>query len=163
MTAAARTPESFSPDFIRRLEAALGRPIVEPADAAAYLTDWRGFLTAHNAIVVRPGSTEEVSKVVKVCAEARVPIVPQGGNTGLTGGSIPYEQEAAVVVNLGRMNKVRRDRVARKRRAIDHEHLVALAGQQHRRGRSGAAGAHYDHVVLAGHVVLLDRRPEERL
>jgi len=107
MTAAARTSASFPPDFIRRLEAALGRPIVEPNDAKAYLTDWRGFLTAHNAIVVRPGSTEEVSKIVRACAEARVPIVPQGGNTGLTGGSIPYEEEAAVVVNLGRMNKVR--------------------------------------------------------
>ena len=73
----------------------------------AYLTDWRGFLTAHNAIVVRPGSTGEVSRIVWACAEARVPIVPQGDNTGLTGGSIPYEEEAAVVVNLGRMNKVR--------------------------------------------------------
>ena len=107
MTAAARMPASFSPDFIRRLEAALGRPIVEPNDAAPYLTDWRGFLTAHKAIVVRPGSTEEVSKVVRVCAEARVPIVPQGGNTGLTGGSIPYEDEVAIVLNLGRMNKIR--------------------------------------------------------
>ena len=72
MTAAARTSASFPPDFIRRLEAALGRPIVEPNDAKAYLTDWRGFLTAHNAIVVRPGSTGEVSRIVRACAEARV-------------------------------------------------------------------------------------------
>ncbi|MBM3548071.1 MAG: FAD-binding oxidoreductase [Alphaproteobacteria bacterium] len=107
MTAAARKSGSLAPDFIQRLEAALGRPVIQPNDAAAYLTDWRGMLSAHNAIVVRPGSTEEVAKVVKICAEARVPIVPQGGNTGLTGGSIPYESEAAVLLSLGRLNRVR--------------------------------------------------------
>jgi FAD/FMN-containing dehydrogenase len=107
MTAAARKSGSLAPDFVRRLETALGRPALRADDATAYLTDWRGMLSAHNAVVVRPGSTEEVAKVVRICAEARVPIVPQGGNTGLTGGSIPYEDEAAVLLNLGRMSKVR--------------------------------------------------------
>ncbi len=107
MTAAARPSAALAPDFIRRLEAALGRGVLASSDGAPYLTDWRGLLRASNAIVVRPGSTEEVAKVVRLCAEARVPIVPQGGNTGLTGGSIPYEDEAAVVVNLGRMNRIR--------------------------------------------------------
>src|SRR6185436_12529129 len=107
MTAAARAPAALAPEFVRRLETALGRGVLDQADAAPYLTEWRGVWKAKNAVVVRPGSTEEVAKVVRLCAEARVPIVPQGGNTGLTGGSIPYEDEAAVLVNLGRMNRVR--------------------------------------------------------
>ena len=94
MTAAARTSASFPPDFIRRLEAALGRPIVEPNDAKAYLTDWRGFLTAHNAIVVRPGSTGEVAKIVRACAEARVPIVPQGGLVAHVDARVAFAPES---------------------------------------------------------------------
>ena len=107
MTAAARHTTTLPPDLVRRLEAAVGRGLLDAADGAPYLTEWRGLWRAGSAVVVRPRSTDEVSKVVKLCAEARVPIVPQGGNTGLTGGSIPYEDEAAVVLNLGRMNKVR--------------------------------------------------------
>ncbi|MSP48268.1 MAG: FAD-binding oxidoreductase [Alphaproteobacteria bacterium] len=107
MTVAARAPASLAPDFVRRLEAAVGRGLLDSADGAPYLTEWRGLWRAKNAVVVRPASTEEVAEVVRLCAEALVPIVPQGGNTGLTGGSIPYEDEAAVVVNLGRMNRVR--------------------------------------------------------
>lgn len=57
--------------------------------------------------VIRPGSTEEVAAVVRLCALAGVPIVPQGGNTGLVGGSIP-DQSGWVVLSLLRLNRVRR-------------------------------------------------------
>jgi len=95
------------PDLVAKLEALLGRGMVAPGDAAPYLAEWRGTWKAHNAVVVRPASTEEVAGVVRLCAEFGVPVVPQGGNTGLTGGGIPYEQEAAVLLSLGRMNRVR--------------------------------------------------------
>jgi FAD/FMN-containing dehydrogenase len=57
--------------------------------------------------VVRPGSTAEVAAVVRACTEARVPMVPQGGNTGLVGGGTPDGSGAAVVVSLQRLNRVR--------------------------------------------------------
>jgi FAD/FMN-containing dehydrogenase len=57
--------------------------------------------------VVKPASTLEVAEVVRICAAARAPIVPQGGNTGLVGGGIPDEDGRAVVLNLARMNRVR--------------------------------------------------------
>ncbi len=72
---------------------------------APYLADQRGLFHGDCAMLVRPSSTEEVSQVVKVCAEARVAIVPQGGNTGLVGAGIP--ESSAVLISLGRMNKVR--------------------------------------------------------
>lgn len=55
--------------------------------------------------VVKPKTTEEVSKIVKHCWEQRIGIVPQGGNTGLVGGSVPINNE--LVLNLGNMSKVR--------------------------------------------------------
>ena len=74
-------------------------------DMAPYLTEERGLYKGHGALVVRPASTQEVADVVKACAAAQVPIVPQGGNTGLCGGAVSAEGE--IVLNLGRMNKVR--------------------------------------------------------
>jgi FAD/FMN-containing dehydrogenase len=105
--AAAAASAPVPPELVRRLQAALGRSVLAPEDTAPYLAEWRGMWRARNAVVVRPGSTEEVATAVRLCAEARVPVVPQGGNTGLTGASIPYEDEAAVVLNLGRMNRIR--------------------------------------------------------
>ena len=54
-----------------------------------------------------PASTEEVAAVVRICAEARLPIVPQGGNTGLVGGGVPPEDGHNIVLALGRMNRIR--------------------------------------------------------
>jgi FAD/FMN-containing dehydrogenase len=55
--------------------------------------------------VVKPKTTEEVSKIVKHCWERRIGIVPQGGNTGLVGGSVPISNE--LILNLGSMSQVR--------------------------------------------------------
>src|SRR5208337_2805883 len=56
---------------------------------------------------LRPASTAEVAALVKICAAARLPIFPQGGNTGLSGGAVPWEDGHGVVLSLGRMNRVR--------------------------------------------------------
>jgi D-lactate dehydrogenase (cytochrome) len=74
---------------------------------APYLHEERGLYHGRAALVVRPGSTAEVAAVVKACAEARLPIVPQGGNTGLCGGAAPHEDASEIVVSLGRLNRVR--------------------------------------------------------
>jgi FAD/FMN-containing dehydrogenase len=57
--------------------------------------------------VLRPASTAEVAEIVKICAAALLPIYPQGGNTGLSGGAVPWEDGHGVVLSLGRMNRVR--------------------------------------------------------
>jgi FAD/FMN-containing dehydrogenase len=77
-------------------------------DVAPYVTDWRGRYTGRSVCVVLPGSTGQVSQVVRACAEHGVPVVPQGGNTSLCEGSVPRAQEpGSVVINLQRMRRVR--------------------------------------------------------
>jgi FAD/FMN-containing dehydrogenase len=94
--------------LIEHLRAIVGeRGMVDPAEARPYETDWREQYHGRAAAVVRPASTEEVSRVVKLLAEMRVPIVPQGGNTSLCGASVPDGSGTQVIVNLSRMNKVR--------------------------------------------------------
>ena len=58
-------------------------------------------------LVLRPASTAEVASVVRICAEAGVGIVPQGGNTGLTGGSQPHADMSEVIVSTSRLNRIR--------------------------------------------------------
>ena len=81
--------------------------LTSPEDTAAYLTDWRRQYAAGAECVVRPASTGEVARVVAACAREKVAIVPQGGNTGLSGGSVPTGARREVVVSLGRMNRIR--------------------------------------------------------
>ncbi len=92
-----------------RLDAAVGNAqvLTAPADIAPYLTDWRGRFHGNAQAVVRPGSTREVADVVRACAEARVAIVAQGGNTGQCGGATPEPGSDAVVISLARMNRIR--------------------------------------------------------
>jgi len=80
--------------------------VIADAEAMApYVHEERGLYRGKAALVLRPSTTEEVARIVTLCAKAGVPIVPQGGNTGLCGGATSNENE--VIVNLGRMNKVR--------------------------------------------------------
>ncbi len=81
--------------------------IVDAAAMAPYLVEERGLYHGAARAVVRPASTEEVAAVVRLCAEHRLPIVPQGGNTGLCGAAVPAEEGHAIVLSLGRMNRVR--------------------------------------------------------
>jgi len=77
------------------------------SDTAPYTTDWRKQYRGAALAVVRPASTAEVSAVVRLCAEAAIAIVPQGGNTGLSGGSVPTGKKHEVVLSLRRMNRIR--------------------------------------------------------
>ena len=81
--------------------------IREPKDIAPYVIDQRKAYNGSTPMVVRPASTQEVSLVVTLCAENGIPIVPQGGNTGLCGGATPSEQGDQLLLSLTRMNKVR--------------------------------------------------------
>lgn len=74
-------------------------------DIEGYNADWMRKYRGKASLVLRPGSTEEVSKVLKYCNEKMLAVNPQGGNTGLVGGSVPVFDE--IVINLGRMNQIR--------------------------------------------------------
>jgi FAD/FMN-containing dehydrogenase len=73
----------------------------------SYLSDWRNAYRGKAALVVRPASTEQVAAVVRLCSAAGVALVPQGGNTGLCGGSIPDGSGTQVVLSLTRMTQIR--------------------------------------------------------
>lgn len=96
-------------EFLQQCQAAIGASnvLTDGNDTAAYLTDWRCRFTGRALAVVRPGSTEEVAAVVRLCNRFRVPIVPQGGNTGLVLGSVPDESGTAIVLSLTRLNRIR--------------------------------------------------------
>ncbi|KAI9619854.1 hypothetical protein KEM48_008468 [Puccinia striiformis f. sp. tritici PST-130] len=67
--------------------------------------DWMGKYRGHSKVVLKPKSTEEVSRIVSYCAKNRLAICPQGGNTGLVGGSVPVFDE--IILNLSALNKIR--------------------------------------------------------
>ncbi|HSQ81260.1 MAG TPA: FAD-binding oxidoreductase [Casimicrobiaceae bacterium] len=95
-------------DLARRLERIVGERgvVTGEADTAPYLTDWRRAFNGRALAVVRPASTDEVSAVVGLCAAEGIPVVPQGGNTGMCGGAIADDSGRSVVVALGRMNRI---------------------------------------------------------
>ena len=97
----------MSADFFDSLRAVVGATrVLTGAEAVApFCTDWRGRYTGTASCVVLPGTTDEVAAVVRICAEAGVAIVPQGGNTGLCGGATPTGGE--VVIVLTRLNRIR--------------------------------------------------------
>ena len=76
-------------------------------DLSPYVIDWRKRYLGRARFVVRPGSTAEVAAVVRACATHRVALVPQGGNTGLVGGSVPDDSGTQVLLSLTRMNRLR--------------------------------------------------------
>ncbi|HLX80553.1 MAG TPA: FAD-binding oxidoreductase [Burkholderiales bacterium] len=95
--------------FLAALAAVVGAKNVLSADSdtASYLVDWRKQYRGAAVGVVRPANTAEASAVVRLCAEAGVAIVPQGGNTGLSGGSVPTGTRREIVLSLSRMNRIR--------------------------------------------------------
>ncbi|KAF2279937.1 uncharacterized protein EI97DRAFT_410780 [Westerdykella ornata] len=74
-------------------------------DIEPYNSDWMRKYRGHAKLVLKPQSTEEVSKILKYCNDNMLAVVPQGGNTGLVGGSVPVFDE--IVINLQRMNQIR--------------------------------------------------------
>jgi FAD/FMN-containing dehydrogenase len=95
--------------FIKGLAEIVGAKNVLTAenDTAPYTTDWRRQYRGAALGVVRPASTAEVSAVVRLCAGAGIAIVPQGGNTGLSGASVPTGRQQEIVLSLARMNRIR--------------------------------------------------------
>jgi FAD/FMN-containing dehydrogenase len=100
----------ISAGFLEGLAALLGPKgfTTDAADLAPWLQDWRGRYRGAAAALVSPSSAEEVQQVVRRCAEARVPLVPQGGNTSMVGGATPDASGGALLLSLRRMRAMRR-------------------------------------------------------
>jgi FAD/FMN-containing dehydrogenase len=100
-------PPPLSPELIARFKTIVGEKyaVTDAADIAPYLTEERNLFHGHSPLILRPGSTAEVSAICKLSTEHRIALVPQGGNTGLVGGQTPHHGE--VVVSMRRMDKVR--------------------------------------------------------
>jgi len=89
------------------------------ADMQPFLTDWRGRFRGNAQAVIRPGSTQEVMQIVRLCQQFKVPVVPQGGNTGLVAGAVPDSTGRAIVLVLTRLNKIRNIDVANNTMTIE--------------------------------------------
>lgn len=79
----------------------------DPELLQPWLTDWRGRFSGRAMALASPASTAEVSALMKLCAEFGVPVVPQGGNSGMSGGATPDETGHAMLLSLRRMNAIR--------------------------------------------------------
>ena len=95
--------------FLERVARVVGAAhvLTSASELAPYTVDWRGRYHGSACAVVRPATTAEVAAVVTLCADARVPIVAQGGNTGMCGAATPDESGREVVLSLGRLRSFR--------------------------------------------------------
>ncbi len=95
--------------FLDAMRALLGASQVldQAADLVPYATDWRGRYHGKPLAVALPADTAQVAEVVQLCAAHGVPIVPQGGNTGLVGGATPDASGAQLLLSLQRLNRIR--------------------------------------------------------
>jgi D-lactate dehydrogenase (cytochrome) len=96
-----------SPEVLARFRAIVGDKyvITDPQAQQSYLVEMRDLYHGKTAAVLRPGSTAEVAAILKLANETKTAVVPQGGNTGLVGGQLPYNGEA--VLSLTRLDKIR--------------------------------------------------------
>ena len=118
-----RVGTPIAASVIERLKAAAGPggALDDPADMAPYCKSFRDGWEGRVPLVLRPQTTAAVADVVRICAEAGIGVVPQGGNTGLTGGSQPHADMSEIVLSTSRLNQIR---------AIDtvNDTIVAEAG-----------------------------------
>lgn len=95
-------------EFTSRLIHVVGEEgvILNPAEQEFYVNDWLGKAHGRTVAVVRPRNTAEVSAVMRLCHQSQTPVVPQGGNTGMSGGATPDMSGAQVVLSLNRMKRI---------------------------------------------------------
>ena len=80
--------------------------IRNPAEMAGYMREQRDLWVGKSSLVLRPGSTEEISAILKLATATKTPIVPQSGNTGLVGGGVTFETGSEILLSLDRMTKI---------------------------------------------------------
>ena len=100
---------SLNPSILKKLKFVVGEKgwLDDSNDMAPYLSDERNLFHGKTNIILKPQNSAEVAKIVKICAQEKIGIVPQGGNTGYCGGSIPNPNGLEVVISLARLNRIR--------------------------------------------------------
>src|SRR4029077_3716318 len=96
-----------SPDLLPRFAAIVGDryAITDPVALEPYLIEGRGIYHGRSSMLLRPGSVAEVQAILKLANDTKTPLVPQGGNTGLVGGQIPFDGE--LLLSLTRLDRIR--------------------------------------------------------
>src|SRR5690242_12844893 len=96
-----------SPNLLPRFTAIVGEKyaITDPAALEPFLVEGRGIYRGRSSMLLRPGSVQEVQAILKLANETRTAMVPQGGNTGLVGGQIPFNGE--LILSLNRLDNIR--------------------------------------------------------
>jgi FAD/FMN-containing dehydrogenase len=99
----------LDPALIDRFAAIVGPryALTAEADIAPFVEERRGLFPGRSALVLKPGSVDEVSRILRLATETRTPVVPQGGNTGLVGGQMPDDSGREIVLSLSRLNRIR--------------------------------------------------------
>jgi FAD/FMN-containing dehydrogenase len=106
-------PSAREMDAVSKLVSAAERKlgpkavITDAREIEPWVTDWRGRVHGAARAILAPASTEDVAEIVRLAAEHRVPLVPQGGNTGMVAGATPPPDGSAVLLSLRRMNRIR--------------------------------------------------------
>src|ERR1700727_2354919 len=118
------------PELIARFRSIVGDKyaVTDTADIAPYLTEERGLYHGRSPLVLRPGSTAEVSAICKLASEHKIALVPQGGNTGLVGGQTPHHGE--VVVSMRRVDKIRDIDIASNTMTCESGVVLQIAQQK---------------------------------
>ncbi|MGD9740159.1 MAG: FAD-binding oxidoreductase [Bauldia sp.] len=96
-------------DLLQRFIAIVGgaNAVAPPADLERYVTERRAAFVGASPLVLKPGTVDEVSAILRLANETRTAIVPQGGNTGLVGGAVPDASGAQIVLSMERLNAIR--------------------------------------------------------
>jgi FAD/FMN-containing dehydrogenase len=102
-----RSPAAIDPSLLARFAAIVGEKyaITDAQAQTPYVVEMRDLYRGHTPLVLRPGSVAEVAQILKLANATATAVVPQGGNTGLVGGQIPFNNE--IVLSLGRLDRIR--------------------------------------------------------
>jgi FAD/FMN-containing dehydrogenase len=90
-------------DFLDKSEFSFDQEIIK-----SHCIDWRGKYEGTSKLIIFPKSAENISKIIKICEKKKIPLVPQGGNTSLVGGSVPRKNKNEIILNLKKLNKIRK-------------------------------------------------------
>src|SRR5258708_7025241 len=122
----------LSPELIAKFRAIVGDKyaVTDAADIAPYVTEERDLFHGRSPLVLRPGSTAEVSAICKLATEHHIALVPQGGNTGLVGGQTPHNGE--VVMWVRRLDKIREVEAASNTMTCEAGVVLQIAQQRAR-------------------------------
>lgn len=104
-----RDPAAFTRDVLDPVAALVGPRgvITDRATMQPLMESWRDGWVGRVPLVVQPATTAELAAVMRICAATRTPVVPQGGNTGLTGSSQLHASDSEIVLSTSRMNRIR--------------------------------------------------------